>query len=219
MNTYPTYQAAKIANPDSGIYKLGGKFTTNSSSEFGHSLQPANPADYCMKGEDFFSKGIKLSVGDSIIESNGNIAIELTECGAKILNSHQDSVAFIIKSEAIELDNIAKKNFEHHKKEPTIEPKYRYEKVTDSIFQLKEEFERGELFEMVGVEIYRPVEREVYLVDSFFHEILYRRIEVTERELFIEESCKIVGASIDSDAANDFGKQFDSGKFKLVKGE
>ena len=210
MNTYPTYQAAKIANPDSGIYKLGGKFTTNSSSEFGHSLQPANPADYCMKGEDFFSKGIKLSVGDSIIESNGNIAIELTECGAKILNSHQDSVAFIIKSEAIELDNIAKKNFEHYKKEPTIEPKYRYEKVTDSIFDLKAEFERGQLLYLDVDDKHYSIETEKQLVNCFDSDCVYRRIEVTERELFIEKSCEIIRTSAKEDILI-IGKMFDAG--------
>ena len=104
-------------------------------------------------------------------------------------------------------------------KESLDEKTYRYEKVTDSIFELKEEFERGELLYLDVDDKHYSIETEKQLVNCFDSDCVYRRIEVTERELFIEESCKIVGASIDSDAANDFGKQFDSGKFKLVKGE
>lgn len=91
------------------------------------------------------------------------------------------------------------------------QPAYRYEKVTDYLFDLKEEFERGELFEMVGVEIYRKVKKERYLAESFFHETLYRRIELTERDLFIEEACKRCDWQLGSLAANRAGNLYDAG--------
>ena len=69
---------------------------------------------------------------------------------------------------------------------PIPQPTYRYEKVTDSIFDLKEEFERGELFSFDGNEHYVQIETEGDFSYAHIYENLYRRIEVTERELEIE---------------------------------
>lgn len=68
---------------------------------------------------------------------------------------------------------------------------YRYEKVTDSIFDLKEEFERGELFSFDGGECYVQIETEGDFSYAHVHENLYRRIEVTERELELEAAYEL----------------------------
>ena len=107
-----------------------------------------------------------------------------------------------------------------------IEKTYRYEKVTDSIFDLKEEFERGELYfawldnhepgsNSVG---YDQITDEKMLLCRYEEKRLLRRIEVTERELFIDAYASELGLHIEmAEAAA--GKLYDSGKFKLVNGK
>ena len=90
---------------------------------------------------------------------------------------------------------------------------YRYEKVTDSIFDLKAEFECGELyFAWVGNSVgYDKITDEKMLLCRYEEKRILRRIEVTERELFIEEVCKRCGWQPRSMAAKGAGKMFDSG--------
>ncbi|QFR59849.1 hypothetical protein VOWphi5012_065 [Vibrio phage phi50-12] len=65
-------------------------------------------------------------------------------------------------------------------------PTYRYEKVTDYLFDLKEEFERGDLFSFDGDEHYVQIETEGDFSYAHVHENIHRRIEVTEREMELE---------------------------------
>lgn len=51
-----------------------------------------------------------------------------------------------------------------------------YEKVTESIFDLKDEFERGELYFQQGGE-YLPYKLESEFAHGFMHNRIYRRIE------------------------------------------
>ena len=104
-------------------------------------------------------------------------------------------------------------------KEALCEKTYRYEKVTDPIFDLKEEFERGELFSFDGNEHYVQIETEGDFSYAHIYENLYRRIEVTERELFIEEALLISGSRPLFAIDELFGDLYDSGKFKLVNGK
>lgn len=97
------------------------------------------------------------------------------------------------------------------------EPTYRYEKVTDSIFDLKEEFERGELYAESDKGNYLKVECEGLLVLACHKQKLYRRIEVTERDLFIEEACEKIRTSAEEDILI-IGKMYDLGA-RFVNGK
>ena len=84
-------------------------------------------------------------------------------------------------------------------KEALDDKTYRYEKVTDSIFDLKRaEFERGELFtkkfneELHVIKSEPQLGRLLDMNDDPKKNGIYRRIEVTERELFIEEAHKAI---------------------------
>lgn len=52
-----------------------------------------------------------------------------------------------------------------------------YEKVTDSIFDLKDEFERGELYKPMNDGSYEQITGDVKLCDLFGYGLIYRRIE------------------------------------------
>lgn len=103
MTTYNTYAEAKIANPESQIYTLYGKFAANSSSELGQVLQPCNPADHLMTVEKFLADGYKAVAGDLYQIGNGRVE-ELKEVGEHSFNrpTTNDSNVFIIRAAALE---------------------------------------------------------------------------------------------------------------------
>ena len=101
----------------------------------------------------------------------------------------------------------------------TIEKTYRFEKVMDSIFGLKEEFERGELFSFDGNEHYVQIETEGDFSYAHIYENLYRRIEITERELFIDAATEMYNKTKCDDFPEFIQELFDSGKFKFVNGK
>ena len=115
-------------------------------------------------------------------------------------------------------------------KEALCEKTYRYEKVTDSIFDLKEEFERGELYfawlgnhepgsNSVG---YDQITDEKMLLCRYEEKRLLRRIEVTERELFIE-LVERVGSELMDNGEWSFAclatSILDSEEFNITKGK
>lgn len=70
-------------------------------------------------------------------------------------------------------------------KQETKEPKFKYEHVKDSIFDLKVELEAGELFCMDSYDDFQRVENELTLTSEFANNNIYRRVERTEEdELF-----------------------------------
>lgn len=175
--TYPTYQAAKIANPDQDIKtdNLGNFFVS-----VGHTT--CNPAEYCMTVNQFEDSGKKLVDGDLYINLDGNV-IEYTEgYGLGVdRDPSMNKSRYVLKAKALEETKT-----------------YRYEKVADSIFDLKEEFERGELYfawpepgsNSVG---YDKITEEKMLLCRYEEKRLLRRIEVTERKLFIEQGQSVTG--------------------------
>ena len=213
MSTYPTYQAAKIANPESEIVttapnwnadkKLAGTFERLEKSI--HWINEYNgwiichPADYCMTANQFLGSGHKFIEGDIYLNLNGKSISEVTNPSVDNKpDAGIDHKLFILKAKALEETKT-----------------YRYEKVTDSIFELKEEFERGCLYAESDKGNYLKVETDALLASAYLHDKLYRRIEVTERELFIEEAMRFNYW----DAQQLLGQMYDSGKFKLVNGK
>lgn len=160
MNTYPTYQAAKIANPYSEIYKLGGRFTTNSSIELGVLLPPCHIADYCMTVKQFLEDGHKFVAEDKYINDG-------------------DNKCYVLKAKALEETS-------PEEKEALDEKTYRYEKVNfDIASRAVAAWEDGELlFTNVSHDTYAKIETALDVL-TYLHR-LHRRIEVTERDLEIE---------------------------------
>jgi len=100
--------------------------------------------------------------------------------------------------------------------------KVEFVKVVDSIWELRGQFERGELYwwyesdckdksEFVGI-------RSEYDLSTYFAKgNIYRKVEteIDERQEFIDAACKVVPTTAEEDIKV-MEKMFDSGKFKLV---
>ena len=223
MNTFETYQAAKIAMPKACIvkYKYGGnyRFTgmpTREGTTLCNGSEFAEPQDHCMTVKQFLDAGHKFVDGDKFLHTCvspeevvtvGSLNVS-EECANKPSVSVDDK-CYVLKAKSLEETKT-----------------YRYEKVTDSIFDLKEEFERGELYfawlgnhEPGGNSVgYDQITDEKMLLCRYEEKRLLRRIEVTERELFIDAYASELGLHIEmAEAAA--GKLYDSGKFKLVNGK
>ena len=217
MSTYTTYPAAKIANPDS-------------PARPGEKWELCNPADYCMTVKQFFDAGHKFVEGDMYVTEGAITPVNVgTDWGVEQCNEphDDDDNCYVIKAKALEETNTIPTETQEEKEAlDAIEKTYRYEKVTDSIFDLKEEFERGELYfawlgnpEPVSNSVgYDKITDEKMLLCRYEEKRILRRIEVTERELFIDAYASAFNTHmlLVEDVA---GTLFDSGKFKLVNGE
>ena len=219
--TYTTYQAAKIANPESEILKarddwegcqeLIGKFIANKPNPGGEPyigkgwFEICNPADYCMTVKQFLDAGHKLFAGDiylcrevgAVTIPEGQAIVDNTACDG-------DDKLYVLKAKELE------------ETKPETKPTYRYEKVKDSIFDLKEEFERGELFYSTSMDNFALVRTEHCFSEMFSVGNLYRRIEVTERDEFVILLSAFLGCD---DYDIELGQAFDTGNFKLVNGK
>lgn len=94
-----------------------------------------------------------------------------------------------------------------------------YEKVTESIFDLRDEFERGELYFQQGGE-YLPYKLEAEFAHGFMHDRIYRKVEkeIDERQEFVERASGLVSKSHAVDYS--LGKMYDAGcRFVGANGE
>ena len=233
MNTFETYQAAKIAMPKACIvkYKYGGNYRfTGMPTREGTTLcdgsEFAEPQDHCMTVKQFLENGHKFIEGDLMID-RGGLVIKVSSRPSYNKLLEDDDKRYVLRAKVLEETNTIPTETQEEKEAlDAIEKTYRYEKVTDSIFDLKEEFERGELYfawldnhepgsNSVG---YDQITDEKMLLCRYEEKRLLRRIEVTERELFIDAYASELGLHIEmAEAAA--GKLYDSGKFKLVNGK
>ncbi len=260
MNTYPTYQAAKIAMPKACIvkYKYGGnyRFTgmpTREGTTLCNGSEFAEPQDHCMTVKQFLEDGHELEIGDIVINSVGRVVCmtsrySLSDFGVLNSGSHKE---YILRAKALEETNAIptetpeankareavenlhdasqqaeslalRETLAHETLDKSVDEQlkaYRYEKVTDSIFDLNVEFERGDLFSFDGSENYVQIETEGDFSYAHVHENLHRRIEVTERELEIEEmTARLCGVAIPIEASKLASKLHELG-FGLVNGK
>lgn len=170
MKTYPTYQEAKIANPESDIYSAGlSEFTAEKPMHnWATSGLLCNPADYCMTVEQFLKDGHKFVDGD-LIYSQAIDAVVTVSDNDKIASSYRvkssnelcasDCNRYILRAAALEkpkqISDTAREAFstdstpkihkdsEFHKKPGA---KVEFVKVEDSIWCLETAFKCGELF-------------------------------------------------------------------------
>ena len=180
MTTYNSYAEAKIANPSEDIYatkiSMGGRVEV-----FGVYVIIANitsnyyicePSKYCMTVEKFLADGHKFVEGDVIysrplskvipVLSNGEFGVSYPVDGANNPMSSDDN-RFILRAAALE--------------EKPKRVKVSYVKVEDSIFDLRPDFEDGELFQAMNNESYQVITGELKLAELLSYGLVCRKVE------------------------------------------
>ena len=140
MATYNSYEEAKIANPECDIYIYKSQHNESSfkaidgapTSQFANGWKLCHPANHCMTVEQFLDDGHKLAMKDVVLNSGGAVVCMdynrcLSDFGVLNGGSHKE---YILRAAALE-----------EKPKPT-----KFVRVEESIFDLKEEFEKGELY-------------------------------------------------------------------------
>ncbi|AGN51369.1 hypothetical protein VPJG_00005 [Vibrio phage jenny 12G5] len=212
MTTYNSYAEAKIANPEMEVIQW------NSSTEFksvkredlsGYltTWSKANPADHCMTVEKFLVDGHKFVKGDVCLRHDGEVITVKVAESAQDWNMKDldDDKRFILRAAALE--------------EKPKRTKIEFVEVEDSIFDLRPEFEAGELFVKIG-DNYEVVLSTQCLATSLAVGSCYRKveIEIDERQEFIEAYAEAVGVNW-VEINHTAGVIYDSGKFKLVNAD
>lgn len=199
MKTFETYQEAKIANPDSEIYTDGRIFCGERWSKFYYDMRKCNPADYCMNEDDFYSCGYRYLNGDIIYSEISGLVIVI---GMDVSIADMDwndgfgHKRFILRAAALKT--------KHQQEMEELKPKrtrVEYVKVTESIFDLRPDFEAGELYfkwagngeHGSGGVGYDKITTESMLLCRYEEGRLLRRKEVE-----IDEESFVMDALIDS---------------------
>lgn len=169
MKIYKSYEEAKINHKNEVIWTDHNK-NFGCASAFknsGYTVFKTEPEEYCMSIEEFLNAGLKFKVGDLYLTSYGRVEDVHNEDFANTMNSEdtdgRDRERYVLRASALEKPKRTRTE---------------YEKVTESIFDLRDEFERGELYAddkgivriqgfahlggscQVGT-IYRKVEKEI----------------------------------------------------------
>ena len=205
MTTYNSYEEAKIANPDQDIYLDESIFGTWRYDQI-KSGTKCNPADHCMTVEKFLADGHKFELGDICLDDEGCVINIDVEDHTWNKPDNLDVDRFILRASALE--------------EKPKRVKVDYVKVEDSIFDLRPDFEAGELFVRIG-DNYEVVLSAQCLATSLAVGSCYRKVEteIDERQEFIDECMAHGGLRARDGAREVYGNIFDSGKFKLVNAD
>ena len=111
-------------------------------------------------------------------------------------NDNQGSFDVIKQIEAIEFDRVQE---QHERRKPEPQKQFKYEKVTESIFDLKDEFERGELYRH---HVYNSQDKkyevikggECYLWRNLESDNVYRKVEIDPVEELAKEIEKVLNS-------------------------
>lgn len=110
MKTYNSYEAAKIANPESDIYKLismdgfvfgDGLGDLIRISSLQTDAKKCNPADHCTRYDDFLTLGHEFVDGDAFLNSRGEVVI-ITNAQSNNRIVDGDDKRFILRAVALE---------------------------------------------------------------------------------------------------------------------
>lgn len=217
MTTCKSYEAAKIANPESVIYEFGSCFSVFKTA----GSKECNPADHCMRYDDFLTIGHRFVDGDAFLNSRGEVVI-ITNAQSSNRIIDGDEKRFILRAAALEELNFnGTSEYVDPSKQPTKpRTKVEYVKVEDSIFDLRDDFMSHRLFTKMD-DSYSLIRFVDELSKSSMNGSLHRRIEteIDERQEFIDAYMSFVDSSIGDSYDKFAGKLYDSGKFKLVEGE
>ena len=225
MTTYNSYEEAKIANPDSEIVTpsefwdgadyLVGKFKVLTESMLidKFSWEKCNPADHCMTVEKFLADGHKFVKGknDAYLDNKGIVRFigdnGYSAWGCNDVTCIDGSrESFILRSAALN-------------KPKRVEVSY--VKVEDSIFDLRPDFEAGELY-VLNMSKYSKCETWRELAHFMIEGELYRKVEteIDERQEFIDTAYHQAQLAECVNFTKGMAEAlFDSGKFKLVSAD
>lgn len=181
MTTYNTYQEAKIANPKGDIYKLDrqgcfvcpehGGVEVVMFTDYDSIGVKCSHEDYCMTVEEFLADGHKFFEGDVYLNIQGDVrVVNSNKEWIDVLNgkSAMDNKRYILRAAALE-----------EKPKPT-----KFVKVEESIFDLKGEFESGELYckNLCVSDDYTRLNTEVALFGCAAAGNIYRQVEIDWRD-------------------------------------
>ena len=202
MTTYNTYQEAKVANPKGDIYKLDRQCCFICSEHGGVEVVmftdydsigvKCSHEDYCMTVEEFLADGHKFFDGDKCLDEEGYV-IALAGHHAWGQPDGHNEYRYILRAAALE--GIKPTSFGAIPEKPRT--KVEYVKVTDSIFDLRPDFEAGELFSRVNhARDYSTINNTQTLAQALHQSCCYRRIETPmtwKEELYdyLDSSCEM----------------------------
>ena len=230
---YKSFEAAKIANPEEDIFKLDdGSFVTGfwiNKNNFGkHTFTRCCAKDHCMSKRDFLEKGYKFVGKDIVLRDNFVETLEETQCKSANISSFNDQYYFVLKAAALT-------NCPWWEEQEECETPKR---VKVEYVNLNKNEEGGKFWEvardwsegnrefrfMRGNGDYDKVENDKELLSIYTNDKLLFRVEkeITDRDEFIEK-VEAIAEDIASDSEWSFAciaaAMFDSGEFKLTKGE
>lgn len=164
MTTYNTYQEAKIANPEMEVYKLSSGFIATNEPQ-GVSVHKCDPAEHCVRYDDFLTLGHEFVDGDAFLNSRGEVVI-ITNARSNNRIIDGDDKRFILRAAALET------------KEPK-RTKERYEKVNfDYAWQAVKAVESGEIFCVNSFgDTWIENRNVIEIIHDFNADAIHRRIE------------------------------------------
>lgn len=189
MTTYNTYQEAKIAMPLACIiHDTDDDIFFGMPSREGTTLNDdgckfAEPHDYCMTVEKFLADGHKFKFGDLIVSLTGTVSKVNIEWIVNESISEVDRKYFILRAATLE------------EKKPRT--KVEYVQVLDCIFNLKSDYENGNLYHSYDGKEFSEIKGDERTVARCLVECnLYRRIETPitwKEELYnyLDNSCEM----------------------------
>ena len=157
METYNSYQEAKIANPSSDIYNdIKGKFQAIKdapTSHFANGWELCKPQNYCMTVEQFEKDGFKFSNGDWYLNLD-DVAVRYTKCKGLGVDKDKsgNSKRFILRAEALLQRSKVHKTEARDKDQPKL-ANVKYEKVVFNMCHeamFKHEMEEGLHVRIIG---------------------------------------------------------------------
>ena len=222
MKVYDSYAEAKIANPECEIYSDGKIFCDNHSSIYYFGMFKCNPADHCMTVDQFIAEGHRFANGDICLDDGDVVTVK---CRADWDEpSPGDNERYVLRAAALDVmaqDNEATetKAVAEYSNEKPKRVKVEFVKVEDSIFDLREEFEKYELYSKADIifdgcveDGFVSIHSEIDLAKAIQVDQIYRKVEteIDERQEFIEAACKVVPTTAEEDIKV-MGKMFDAG--------
>ncbi|AUR83703.1 hypothetical protein NVP1039O_04 [Vibrio phage 1.039.O._10N.286.55.A2] len=99
--TYDSFEAAKIANPESDIYELNGVFQPG-HMKCRNGESKCNPSKHCMTVEKFLADGHKFIEGDVVLDvSDVEVITTQLDVGAYNQKDKTDVYRYILSAEAL----------------------------------------------------------------------------------------------------------------------
>ena len=218
MTTYNSYEAAKIANPESDIYRVKsssiGGYVALGASDFielndGDESSLCNPADHCMTVEKFLADGHKFVRGDVVDAGKVGVIETGFEINAYNEPDGGDSSIFILRAAALEEKPKRTKVDLKLANYATVSSAIKAHEDGIKFVRLLPDGDTEDLSWFGLCECYANGYKIRVKVET----------EIDERQEFIEAVSEALPEYDKRTMPLWIGRLYDSGKFKLVEGE